>query len=980
MRTLTRLLLFSLLATLLATQSDNGRPSEIEPEQWTWLVEMAGTTDEARFAELAGSRPEGSDPEFMVTAAKSLRTFDARAAEHRLPVALALKRLAKWASLVGPEGSATYMAAGLSTALGKLPEARALLDDAIGLFAQSGDRYNEAAALLMRNWVHSRLGDTDGARNDIEAALTIFRELNSEREVAACAVQLANLEYEIGRPEAALALFREARDVFQRLDDAVQLGWADLGLGSCYVKLARFDVAESLLTTALEAARRRREAPLVGACLQQLGMLLTDQSRYTEALPALQEAVDVVTSIRDVNTLAHCRLAQAQLFGSIGYREQAAQQAQAARQDFLRLGDVRSANVAVLAQVSALVRLKMPENALEVLRQQRGALSADVDAGVRGFAAFWEATAMIALDQTAEALAILDRLLTEVPPDDPRLTANVLYARAEALAKLERHALALESIERGIAIVASLGTTDLLAQGIAVKAFLLRDTQAMQAAADAFEAAMHCSISARERASDPILALGQQAIAVPVAAAYADLLMDRGETPRAFELLQRTKAFAARQAGSRERTGEDATVAQRIAELTARYEEAAAALAAFRESGAGRAPLRRACATALAELDAYYASVRASSKSAVTARPTSLDDVERALGKTHALVEYAVGDRCVIAFVVRGGGPKIVATRLRVTQDALAEKCARFVEAVRSGSPSTRAKSSQAMYSLLLGPLEQHLKGVDRLVLAPDGALQTIPFGALIDPSGKYALERWATTSAPSASAWLGCRTTPRSRTDADTPALIVGVSKFHERSRLFGTRTASGPALSDLPHAAEEVALVGRALRPNVVLTNERATKAAVLSRLQHARILHFATHAIANDSSPLMSALVLSPAGERDSGLLYARDIYGLSLRAELALLSACGTATGAEVPGEGVVGLAWCFMTAGCPSTIAARWEIDDEAGRLWVTHLYKSLNSGISKDRAVQAASLSLLRSPKYSEPRSWAGWVLFGSDR
>jgi CHAT domain-containing protein len=143
---------------------------------------------------------------------------------------------------------------------------------------------------------------------------------------------------------------------------------------------------------------------------------------------------------------------------------------------------------------------------------------------------------------------------------------------------------------------------------------------------------------------------------------------------------------------------------------------------------------------------------------------------------------------------------------------------------------------------------------------------------------------------------------------------------------------------------------------------------------------VFHLATHAFANDAAPLRSALVFSPDKGEGFGLLYANDIYDLPLRADLAVLSACATARG-QATGEGLMGLAWAFLVAGCPSTIGTRWDADDAASEAWVTAFYTHYTTAkATKAQSVRAACLHLLTTRKYAAPHNWANWTLIGSDR
>src|SRR6266850_1616618 len=66
----------------------------------------------------------------------------------------------------------------------------------------------------------------------------------------------------------------------------------------------------------------------------------------------------------------------------------------------------------------------------------------------------------------------------------------------------------------------------------------------------------------------------------------------------------------------------------------------------------------------------------------------------------------------------------------------------------------------------------------------------------------------------------------------------------------------------------------------------------------------------------------------GAPRDGFLRLHDIYNLKLGADLVVLSACNTALGKEIKGEGLLGLTRGFMYAGAPRVVASLWAVDDE----------------------------------------------------
>jgi CHAT domain-containing protein len=149
-------------------------------------------------------------------------------------------------------------------------------------------------------------------------------------------------------------------------------------------------------------------------------------------------------------------------------------------------------------------------------------------------------------------------------------------------------------------------------------------------------------------------------------------------------------------------------------------------------------------------------------------------------------------------------------------------------------------------------------------------------------------------------------------------------------------------------------------------------------------ATMLHFACHGLADGDSPLESWLALSlPRPWReglDNGLLQAWEIFEqMRIDADLVTLSACGTALGREMSGEGVLGLTRAFQYAGARTVLASLWPVDDASAAELMRRFYLHLKRGESKDAALRAAQLEMLRGPG-SHPYHWAAFELFGDSR
>ena len=119
----------------------------------------------------------------------------------------------------------------------------------------------------------------------------------------------------------------------------------------------------------------------------------------------------------------------------------------------------------------------------------------------------------------------------------------------------------------------------------------------------------------------------------------------------------------------------------------------------------------------------------------------------------------------------------------------------------------------------------------------------------------------------------------------------------------------------------------------------------------------------------------------GVPQDGFLRLYEIYNLSLKADLVVLSACQTALGSDIRGEGLVGLTRGFMYAGSRRVVASLWQIDDRATAELMQRFYQKLfQAKMRPAAALRAAQLEMSRQPRFRDPYFWAAFTLQGDWR
>ncbi len=494
---------------------------------------------------------------------------------------------------------------------------------------------------------------------------------------------------------------------------------------------------------------------------------------------------------------------------------------------------------------------------------------------------------------------------------------------------------------------------------------------------------------------------------------------------RALEAAERSKARTlldrlAQQAAGLERSADPALVA-RVDQLAAGIEEIERQLfaggAAGGSAGGGEGALRRRLTELRRERDLARGAVLAAHpgwRRLLEPAPTGLADLRRELlsdGRTE-LLDYFLGERESWVWLV--GRETLVARQLpgRARIEDLADRASALLG--RSGEAHSRLQAQLAAESLaraVLAPVAGRITA-ERLAVAADGALHSVPFCALPVPAAGTARvllgKRHEIVEIPSVSSAVRLGALRERRGTSSRRLVIVAdpvVSASDERLRgrvrpaaLAGREAPSTAAFEAtqaasagdfaryfprLEAAGEEAESIAELVPPGarrVVVGFDASRRFVLDGGLRGFGIVHFATHGLAG---PGLSGLLLSrwdSRGRPADGLLTEQEIYDLDLDADLVVLGTCRSGLGTRVPGEGVLGLARAFLYAGASQVLVSLWDVDDEATARFMELFYRALlRTGDAPGRALQAAQGALRADPRWSAPQYWAGFALQGAD-
>jgi CHAT domain-containing protein len=446
-----------------------------------------------------------------------------------------------------------------------------------------------------------------------------------------------------------------------------------------------------------------------------------------------------------------------------------------------------------------------------------------------------------------------------------------------------------------------------------------------------------------------------------------------------------------------------------------------------------------------AEFESLENQIKAASprlNSLVHTRSLTLDEVQRrVLDDETALLEYSLGEQSSYLWVITRQQAALFKLPAGSTVDQLAmdlraqlipprlqrrnvgidvptadqQRGLGLGKAAPATDTAAFSRASHALYKVALAPAA-FMIGKRRLVIVADGALNFVPFEALVttDRGGDYSsldylIKTNKVSYAPSASVIATVRDQkpavgrnillvadpvfsakdPRSQSgSAAIPAEVTrGLGLDSAVTDVNGPATQSTgpltlPRLAGTRIEAEQIGRLAKADGAQADLwldlsANENDMKTR---DLQGYRVLHVATHGVLDAMRPQFSGLVLSLVGNKgdDDGFLRTGEVFNLRLGTPLVMLSACESGLGKVKRGEGVIGLSRAFMYAGATTVGVTLWSVADRPTAELMTDFYQRLlGPNPSPSDAIREAQLAMISDKKYSAPFYWAPFVLVG---
>jgi CHAT domain-containing protein/tetratricopeptide (TPR) repeat protein len=858
-------------------------------------------------------------------------------------------------------GEALSNLAELSYSKGNFVKALQQLNDALEVL--KSDRKNEAKAHLLKGYILGSIGNSQQALVEISQALDRYREIKDKRGEA-LALTAKGLRYSFdGNQNRAIELHSEARKVFHLIGDRYSEASALNGIGEAYKKLGENSTALPYEQSALELFKNIEAVDGVAATTCGIAEIHFSKS-LDQALTYFDRCSSLSRAAGNRRVEAYALRGIAMVYTAQRRPEPALEQYKKIQKFYRSIGDVRGEAMALNAQGDLFLQMNEKQKVLEAYNHASSLIEKVDDKGVLLSTLYNLARVNHVLGSHDTALSLIKQSLDVI--ENVRSNVGSPEFRASYFSGVKSH------YDLCIEILMQLDRLH-PGQGFAAEAFFVSETSRARLLIDLLS---ESRTNLREGAAKEIV--------------------DRERTLRG--LIQSQAEYHMNLSLSGTESTEIAEVSTQLAELRSAYQTVQAQLReknprlfAFEQFG-----------------------------------PVELKRIQEELRDSNTLLlEYSLGNERSYLWAITANSLHVYELPARAVIEDAASQLYGLITARQGSDQATddyRAKVEAAdnlylekarnLGSLLLGPVAEQL-GTQRLLVVPEGALLAIPFDVLpvpvltmTDPTGAsntLLVETNEVVVLPSASTLIAIRS---ARRDKASPGKLVAIiadpvlsrsdDRVHGETRSPATAVSKNDPdesaqqlidelkLARLTHSAEEADAIA-AVAPwgtTLVAKGFDASRETVLSsEVSQAQILHFATHNFLDSKRAELSGLVLTMRdsnGVNRNGLVPLPDIYSLDLSAELTVLSACQTALGKEIKGEGLVGLTHSFMSAGSKTVVASLWKVDDRATAVLMAEFYDGiLQKGMTPSAALRSAKLKMMRDKQWNAPYYWAGFVLQG---
>ncbi|MEG4581169.1 tetratricopeptide repeat protein [Microcoleus sp. MON1_C5] len=917
--------------------------------------------------------------------------------------------------------------------LGEKQKALDYYNQSLSLSRVIGDRQKEAYNLLGIGMIYAEFGEQQKALEYYNQSFSLSQEIGDRRWQAFTSIVVGNVYSGLGEKQKALDYYNQSLPLSREIGDRSVEAFALICAGRVYSELGEKQTALDSYNQSLKLFRAIGEREQEARTLNYIGIVYSDLGEKQKALEHYGQSLPLSQAVGDRSGQAVTLISIGHVYSELGDQQKALEYYSQSLAIFQTLGDRSSAATTLTSIGIAYSELGDKEKALEYFNQSLilKRIVGDRSGEARTLTGIGNIYAE--LEDQQKALNYYNQSLSlSREASDRQREAYSLIGIGRSYAELGNKEKALEYFNQSLPLSQATLDRSLEALTLYSIATIKRDSGNLNEALTEIEASLKIIESLRTKIASPELRTSYFATVQNYYQFYIDLLMQLHKTQpksgydtKAFEASERSRARSLlellqeanadiRQSVAPELLQRERSVQQQLDALEKRRVEV---LNRPNYTPTQEAELKQQRQTLIAQYQDIQTQIRATSPryAALTQpQPLTLAQIQQQIiDENTILLQYSLGKERSYLWAVT----KTSITTYELPKAAYIETTARkFRDAVTApssrNSPNQIAQANDAISQIILQPVAAQL-GQKRLLIVGDGILNYLPFAALSLPgkSGENGnpplIVDHEIVLLPSASTLGILRQNYNDRQPPTRTLAILADPVFSpEDERVKNQSTATNLQaiesvnlglsrsgrdnnlqLSRLNFTRQEAQII-QALIPSNFRTEsldfEASRAVATSQNLSQYKIIHFATHGLANSTNPELSGLILSLVDEKGNplnGFLRLTDIFNLKLAADLVVLSACQTGMGQNIQGEGMVGLTRGFMYAGAQRVVVSLWSVDDEGTAKLMSSFYQGmLQKGLTPAAALRAAQLEMWKHEEWRSPYYWAAFTLQGEWR
>ncbi|WP_224961606.1 CHAT domain-containing protein [Geomonas subterranea] len=871
-----------------------------------------------------------------------------------------VQRLAKEKPYSAEHADALLRLGLLQGRLEHFKEATAALKEGVSIFADLGLAKDQAAALSDFGVVMENAVDYSAARSLFEESAGLRAQLKDELNLADQYRNLGRIfDLRLNQFAVAERYYRKAQDLYAKNGDNALEAETILERGRCERLLGNFPAADALYREALAKA---------GGGLKTRMRIVLEQGNNAWFQGRYQEAFDLREQVEKAALKENWALEQVMakntgglIWWTLGDNKRALVELRQALELAGKLQVRRDESATTLNNIG-LVRRESGDyqGALESLGQ---ALSIDRALGSRWAIAYDLRNlgqTRLKMGDPAGALTLLTEAAGLADAIGDKVNqAKIHLALGDAQARGNQRDAATASYRKALELADAMLLREVRWRALLGLARLQEQGGDREGAVTSYRQALDTVEGLRAEIKLDQLKDGFLADKMDVYQGLVGLLVDLGRHDEAFTVAERSRARNLIDILGRQRLslagGADQDLYDRQNRLREQIQEQEQ-LALQASTPAERTMY----AAALDKLRADYQDLlldierrRPELLALVKVAPVTAGEVRALLEPGVTLLSYyQLPDRLLCWRLGRQGAELFV---LGVSARELADKVATYRRMLQNLEPLEQ--NSRELYRILLsGPLAGVPEG-ETVGVVPHGSLHYLSFATLYD-GRDYLVDRHTLFHLPAASVYR--HTLARRQPGKNLRILAIGNPDL-------------GNAALDLPFAEKEAGTLRWNYSDVTTLTRERATESWVRENIAKFGIIHLASHGEFDTVNPLFSSIRLAKDGKND-GRLQAEEVFGLDIKADLVVLSACQTGLGDVKSGDDVIGMNRAFLFAGTHALVSSLWRVSDVSSAILMKQFYRDYSLS-DKAQALRLAMLHVRN--RYPHPGYWGAFVLTG---